>query len=95
MKLALIGTYPPRECGIGTFTNNLFSSMLGKQEGMESVHEAYVVALNDHDLNYDYPEEVKLTIRQEHQEDYLKAAKFINLSGSDLCILEHRFSCLN
>ncbi|MFC2113016.1 glycosyltransferase family 4 protein [Bacteroidota bacterium] len=94
MKLALIGTYPPRECGIGTFTNNLFTSMLGKQEGKESVHEGYVVALNDHELTYDYPEEVKLTIRQEHQEDYLKAAKFINLSGSDLCILEHEFGIL-
>ena len=39
----------------------------------------------------DYPEEVKLTIRQEHQEDYLQAVKFINLSGADLCILEHEF----
>ncbi len=94
MKLVLIGTYPPRECGIGTFTNNLFTSLLGKQEGKESVHEGYVVALNDHDLTYDYPEEVKLTIRQEHQEDYQKAAKFINLSGSDLCILEHEFGIL-
>ena len=65
--------------------------MLGRQEGRESVHEGYVVALNDHDLTYDYPQEVKLTIRQEQQEDYLKAAKFINLSGSDLCILEHEF----
>ena len=91
MKLVLIGTYPPRECGIGTFSNNLFTSMLGRQEGRESVHEGYVVALNDHDLTYDYPQEVKLTIRQEQQEDYLKAAKFINLSGSDLCILEHEF----
>ena len=94
MKLVLIGTYPPRECGIGTFTNNLFTSILGKQDGRESVHEGYVVALNDHDLTYDYPEEVKLIIRQEHQEDYLKAARFINLSGSDLCILEHEFGIL-
>jgi hypothetical protein len=28
MKIAYIATYPPRECGIGTFTNNLFKSML-------------------------------------------------------------------
>jgi glycosyltransferase involved in cell wall biosynthesis len=91
MKLAFIGTYPPRECGIGTFTNDLFNSMLVNNERREYGYEGFVIALNDIDLTYEYPEEVKLTIRQEHQEDYLQAVKFINLSGADLCILEHEF----
>jgi len=91
MKLALIGTYPPRECGIGTFTKNLFDSIVANTEKEGSEHEGFVVALNDNNLTYEYPEEVKLTIRQEQQEEYLKAVKFINLSGIDLCILEHEF----
>ena len=91
MKLAFIGTYPPRECGIGAFTNDLFKSMLSSNENRESGHEGFVVAINDNNLTYDYPEEVKLTIRQEHQEDYLKAVKFINLNGTNLCILQHEF----
>jgi len=98
MKFAYIGTYPPRECGIGTFTMNLFNSMVmnlaGRQAGNKTVKdlsEGFVIAMNDHEQTYDYPEEVKLTIRQEHQRDYLSAAKFINLSGADLCILEHEF----
>jgi glycosyltransferase involved in cell wall biosynthesis len=86
MKITFIGTYPPRECGIGTFTNNLFKSMLTQNE-----HEGFVVALNDNDLTYNYPLEVKNTIRQDYQEDYLKAVKYINLSGADVCILEHEF----
>ena len=94
MKLAFIGTYPPRECGIGTFTNNLFNSMLANSESRGYGHEGFVVALNDSGLTYEYPKEVKLTIRQENQEDYLKAARFINLSGADLCILEHEFGIL-
>lgn len=89
MKIAYIATYPPRECGIGTFTQNLVASM---HAGSTSTpDDSYVVALSDHDQIYAYPPEVKLTIRQEQQADYLKAANFINLSGADLCILEHEF----
>ena len=91
MKLAYIGTYPPRECGIGTFTMNLYKSMLINNEITKDSIDGFIVAMNDHDQTYHYPEEVKLTIRQEHQRDYLSAVKFINLSGADLCILEHEF----
>ncbi|MFC2089988.1 glycosyltransferase [Bacteroidota bacterium] len=91
MKISYIGTFPPRECGIGTFTRNLFNSMLVKPGNRKSENSGFVVALNDNDLDYEYPPEVKLTIRQEYQEDYIKAARFINMSGADLCILEHEF----
>lgn len=91
MKVAFIGTYPPRECGIGTFTHNLLDSVLHSPKAERGNYEGFVVAMNDHDLTYDYPHEVKLSIRQEYQEDYLKAAKFINLSGADVCILQHEF----
>ncbi len=91
MKYAFIGTYPPRECGIGTFTHNLFDSVLHSKKAEKGNFEGFVVAMNDHNLTYDYPQEVKLTIRQEHQQDYLKAAKYINLSGADICILQHEF----
>ena len=91
MKLAYIGTYPPRECGIGTFTMNLYRSMIKNNGITKDSIDGFIVAMNDHDQTYDYPEEVKLTIRQEHQRDYLSAVKFINLSGADLCILEHEF----
>ncbi len=70
---------------------NLFDSILISTQKEESKHKCFVVALNDNNLTYEYPEEVKLTIRQEQQEDYLQAVEFINLSGVDLCILEHEF----
>ncbi len=98
MKFAYIGTYPPRECGIGTFTMNLYRSMVanpasrkGRSDSTKNTVEGFIVAMNDHELTYNYPEEVKLTIRQEHQRDYLKAARFINLSGADICVLEHEY----
>jgi len=85
MKYAFIGTYPPRECGIGTFTKNLRLSMTNTSD------EGVVIAMSDHEECANYPKEVKLLIRQEFQRDYLEAAKFINICGVDACILEHEF----
>jgi len=86
MKYAYIGTYPPRECGIGIFTKNLRFSMINTLSD-----EGVVIAMNNGEDSKNYPKEVKLLIRQEYQRDYLEAAKFINISGIDICILEHEF----
>ena len=91
MKAAFIGTYPPRECGIGTFTNNLYKAMAGHTNEVNDQNDSFIVALSDHDFNYNYPKEVKFNIRQDHQRDYLKAAKYINLSTAEVCILQHEF----
>jgi len=90
MKNVYIGTYPPRECGIGTFTRNLYNAVSGAVQDTEP-DESFIVAMNDFEQEYNYPDEVKLTIRQESQKDYLSAVKYINLSGADCCILEHEF----
>ncbi|KPK88229.1 MAG: glycosyl transferase [Bacteroides sp. SM23_62_1] len=91
MKFAYIGTYPPRQCGIGTFTQNLLHSMIIHKDKSRENHEGIVVAMNDLDATYEYTDDVKFIIRQEHQRDYIQAAKFINYSGSDICILEHEY----
>lgn len=91
MKIAYISTYSPRECGIATFNYNLIRA-IGANTQNSSLN-GFVVAMNDSDdLNeYQYPDEVKFRIRQEHQKDYIKAAEFINNSDADVCILEHEF----
>ena len=88
MKVAYIGTYPPRECGIGTFNKNMFKAA---SCNVDHNYEGFVVAMNDQDKNYDYPEEVEYIIRQNSQEDYIHAAKYINVSGADVCMLQHEF----
>lgn len=88
MKIAIVATYPPRSCGIGTFTENLVKSL---RQTTDSPDDIIVIAMNDNVGTYDYPPEVKLSIRQEQQTDYLEAADFINRSGADICILEHEF----
>jgi glycosyltransferase involved in cell wall biosynthesis len=91
MKFAYVGTYPPRECGIGTFTQNLFAAMTNRGKDARKQNEGIVIAMDDQEESYDYSKDVQLTIRQEQQGDYIEAARFINLSGSDICILEHEF----
>lgn len=90
MKIAYIGTYPPRECGIGTFTQNLFRAVQAQFENGRA-KEGVVIAMDDQADSYNYPSEVKFKIRQEQQEDYLEAPRYINISGADVCILEHEF----
>ncbi len=91
MKIALIGTYPPRKCGIGTFTNNLLKAIAANTEHDDLASVAQVIAIDRNEQDLDYPEEVKLTIRQNRQRDYVTAAKQINYSDADVCILEHEF----
>ena len=91
MKVATISSYPPRECGIATFNQNLLHSLVSQPNTGEKPDTAFVVAMNDHNQTYPYGPEVKLSIHQEQQADYLEAANYINISGADYCILQHEF----
>ncbi|MCD8741690.1 glycosyltransferase family 4 protein [Mucilaginibacter roseus] len=94
MKIAYISTYPPRECGIATFNQNLMRAINANfPERKKPSDGGYVVALNDSsDIEeYEYPEEVKYVVRQNNQKDYIRAANYINTSTVDACILEHEF----
>jgi len=86
MKVCLIGSYPPRQCGIATFSHNLLNGILTNNKKIES----FVVALNDYDCEYNYPDEVEFTIRQNARHDYSKAAEFIN-ANADVCVLQHEY----
>ncbi len=91
IKISCIGNFPPRQCGIATFTRDLIESIIENKKEKKIKAEAYIIAMNDPNQTYNYPEEVKFEIRQEHQRDYLKAAKFINYSDANICVLQHEF----
>ncbi|MEO6520494.1 MAG: glycosyltransferase [Mucilaginibacter sp.] len=94
MRIAYISTYPPRECGIATFNQNLVRAVNANFTGDDAVTQCgFVVAMNDSEKlkDYEYPEEVKFTVRQDNQKDYIRAANYLNTSNADVCILEHEF----
>ena len=89
MKLGFIGTFPPRECGIATFTQNLINAV---EAGSNfATADAVVIAMNDFKSDYEYPPEVIYSIDQDNQQDYIKAADFINDSDIDVCVLQHEY----
>lgn len=91
LKIAVIGNYVPRQCGIATFTRDIVESMIFNKNPREFKVDAYVIAMNDHKNSYAYPDIVKSTIREDSQRDYLDAVKYINFSNADICLIQHEF----
>ncbi|HBC94154.1 MAG TPA: glycosyl transferase family 1, partial [Pelotomaculum sp.] len=81
-----ISSYPPKECGIATFTHNLFTSY----------HNLYaaagkVVAVNGYLLQADYPPEVDFSFDKNKLSAYSAAAGHINASDLQVVNLQHEF----
>lgn len=91
IKIACVSTFLPRKCGIATFSNNLLNSILNSSNRVDLKKNAFVIALDKYSDNFNYPDIVKNTIRQDYQLDYIKAAKYINYSPANLCIIQHEF----
>ncbi|MCF6188549.1 MAG: glycosyltransferase family 4 protein, partial [Desulfobulbaceae bacterium] len=89
MKLAVIGNYLPRQCGIATFTTDLCDSLA---RGLKKDGERLtVVAMDDVETGYPYPDRVGFQIRTNVQSDYIHAAEFLNVHKFDAAILQHEF----
>lgn len=86
-KLALIGSYTPRQCGIATFTTDLLQALSGARPDIEVA----AIAMNDPGKTYEYPEEVVFQIAQDDLEDYVKCARFLEASGTELLCVQHEF----
>ena len=86
-RIAFIGNYLPRQCGIATFTTDL-STALATEYGNERV---LAIAVNDPGASYDYPDRVRLEIEQEDLASYDRAAEFLNFNGNDLVSLQHEY----
>lgn len=91
MKIAYISTYPPRQCGIATYSYNLISSIENNRNCFRKYDFTAIVAIDNEETPLKYQKEVKYVIRQNIQKDYISAAEFINLSSCDVCVLEHEF----
>ena len=86
-RVAFIGNYLPRLCGIATFTQDLHRAVSTTRPDLETS----VVAMTDSDRTYDYPPAVRFEIHDETIGDYVKAAEFLNGAGFDVVSLQHEY----
>ena len=86
-KVAFLGDYLPRKCGIATFTTDLRCSVAKEHPAIQCL----VVPVNDRAAGYDYPAEVRFEIAEQDLPSYLRAADFLNITGVDVVCVEHEF----
>jgi len=86
-RMAFLGNYLPRQCGIATFTTDLCTA-IAKEYGAQRL---FAIPVNDPDFSYQYPEEVRLELDQEDLSSYERAADFLNFNGNDLVCLQHEY----
>lgn len=86
-RIAFIGNYLPRQCGIATFTTDLCSAVATEYGDAQ----IFAIPVNDPDSSYEYPERVRLELAQEDESSYERAAEFLNFNGNDLVCLQHEY----
>ena len=87
LKVAFLGDYLPRKCGIATFTADLRCAVAEKFPAMRCL----VVPVNDLAGGYDYPEEVRFEIAEQDLPSYLRAADFLNITDVNVICVQHEF----
>jgi glycosyltransferase involved in cell wall biosynthesis len=86
-RIAFVGNYLPRECGIATFTTDLATAFAAAYPHVN----AMVLPMNDRVEGYEYPPEVRFEIPDRDLDAYRRAADFLNISNVDMVSLQHEF----
>jgi glycosyltransferase involved in cell wall biosynthesis len=86
-RIAFLGTYPPRRCGIATFTRELAQGMLAADDTVKPL----VVAVTDEGSRYEYASDVEYEIRQGTKSNYARAAELVNYKAVRWVSLQHEY----
>ena len=86
LRVGVVSTYPPRACGIGTFSQDLRHALLGT-DSVSAVDVAAVVREGD----ARQAAEVVTCIHQDQRREYAAAAQALESRGSDVVIIEHEY----
>jgi glycosyltransferase involved in cell wall biosynthesis len=86
-RVAVIGNYLPRKCGIATFTTDLCDAIHAEYGATELL----ALPVNDTPEGYLYPARIRFELSQDELASYRQAADFLNFSNIDLVCLQHEY----
>src|ERR1700720_4182932 len=86
-RIAVIGNYLPRHCGIATFTTDLCEAVSAEY----GTARLLALPVNDTDQGYDYPARVRWSLAQDNVTSYQEAAEFLNFHNIDMVCLQHEY----
>ena len=86
-RVAFIGNYQPRQCGIATFTTDLCEALADEYTDTACI----AIPVNDTEAGYEYPPRVRFELTEKDIESYRRAADFLNINNVDIVSLQHEY----
>jgi glycosyltransferase involved in cell wall biosynthesis len=86
-RIAFLGNYLPRRCGIATFTTDLCEAVNAASPDTD----CFAIAMNDSPEGYDYPDRVRFEIPANRREQYDLAADFLNVNKVATLCVQHEY----
>ncbi|MEK7794020.1 MAG: glycosyltransferase family 4 protein, partial [Candidatus Hydrogenedentota bacterium] len=86
-RIAFLGNYLPRLCGIATFTHDLCEAVGASLPDVQ----CYAGAVNDRVEGYEYPSRVRFELLEKDLDSYRRAADFLNFNNADVLCVQHEF----
>ncbi len=86
-EVGFVSTYPPRACGIATYTRDLARALLLRDQ----IDRCLVVAISDEDESEYTDSNVRCRLYQHQLESYLTAADFLNASDVEVVNIQHEY----
>ncbi len=92
-EVLLISSYPPRECGIATYSHDLVKAL---QEAFHQSFHIKVCALESNSEQHEYGRDVDFLLNTDHQEDFQSLIIRINENDRiQLVLIQHEFGFFN
>ncbi|MBN1161261.1 MAG: hypothetical protein JXA17_04885, partial [Dehalococcoidales bacterium] len=86
-RIAFVGNYLPRQCGIATFTTDLCEAIATEYKQTTCI----ALPVNDIEAGYDYPTRVRFELTEKDINSYRRAADFLNINNVDIVSLQHEY----